>query len=158
MPVHICVAECAWNGGYIYVTGGHPFFEEVPLVEFMHRVFTRMAGESCHRRLRSLLLYLCYVFRALINTFVCWFYIRKRLSQSQWLFCNPISAVLVWLIFSLFVFWYVCGFLTVLLSNNCHCHAGGRVRSAKCSFVLQAGRNCTFSCSWLVMEHHQQRI
>ena len=41
-------------------------------------------------RLRSLLLYLCYVFRALINTFVCLFIITKTklkklcsLLQSQ---------------------------------------------------------------------------
>ena len=40
----------------------------------MYLVFTRMPGESYHRRLRSLLLYLCYVFRALINFFVCWFF------------------------------------------------------------------------------------
>ena len=33
----------------------------------MDLVFTRMPGESYHRRLRSLLLYLCYVFRAIIN-------------------------------------------------------------------------------------------
>ena len=45
--------------------------EDVPLVEFMYLVFTRMPGESYHRQLRSLLLYLCYVFRALINSFVC---------------------------------------------------------------------------------------
>ena len=32
-----------------------------------------MPGESYRRRLRSLLLYLCYVFRALINSLVCWF-------------------------------------------------------------------------------------
>ena len=32
---------------------------------------TRMPGESYRRRLRSLLLYLCYVFRALINSLVC---------------------------------------------------------------------------------------
>ena len=30
-----------------------------------------MPGESYRRRLRSLLLYLCYVFRALINSLVC---------------------------------------------------------------------------------------
>ena len=47
--------------------------EDVPLVEFMHLVFTRMPGESNGRRLGSLLLYLCYVFRALINSLVCWF-------------------------------------------------------------------------------------
>ena len=37
------------------------FFEDVPLVEFMYLVFTRMSGESYRRRLRSLLLYLCYI-------------------------------------------------------------------------------------------------
>ena len=34
-------------------------------------VFACMPSESHHRRLRSLLLYLCYVFQALINSFVC---------------------------------------------------------------------------------------
>ena len=37
----------------------------------MYLVFTRMPGESYRRRLRSLLLYLCYVFRVLINSLVC---------------------------------------------------------------------------------------
>ena len=36
----------------------------------MYLVFTRMPGESYRRRFRSLLLYLCYVFRALINSLV----------------------------------------------------------------------------------------
>ena len=36
--------------------------EDVPLVEFMYLVFTRMPGKSYGRRLRSLLLYSCYVF------------------------------------------------------------------------------------------------
>ena len=39
----------------------------------MYLVFTRMPGESYRRRLRSLLLYLCYVFRVLISSLVCWF-------------------------------------------------------------------------------------
>ena len=34
----------------------------------MYLVFTRMPGESYRRRLRPLLLYLCDVFRALINS------------------------------------------------------------------------------------------
>ena len=38
----------------------------------MYLVFTRMPGESYRRRLRSLLLYLCYVFQALISSLVCW--------------------------------------------------------------------------------------
>ena len=45
--------------------------EDVPLVEFTYLVFTRIPGESYRRRLRSLLLYSCYVFRALINSLVC---------------------------------------------------------------------------------------
>ena len=44
--------------------------EAVPLVEFMYLVFTRMPGESYRRRLWSLFLCLCYVFRAVINSFV----------------------------------------------------------------------------------------
>ena len=42
-----------------------------PLVEFIYLVFTRMSGESYRRRFRSLLC-LCDVFRALINSLVCW--------------------------------------------------------------------------------------
>ena len=37
----------------------------------MYLVFTRMPGESYRRQLRSLLLCICYVFRALINSLVC---------------------------------------------------------------------------------------
>jgi len=44
---------------------------KVPLVEFMCIVFTRMPGESYRRRLRSLLVYWCDVFRELINSLVC---------------------------------------------------------------------------------------
>ena len=43
----------------------------VALVEFMYLVFTCMPGESYRRRLRSLLLCLCDVFRSLINSLVC---------------------------------------------------------------------------------------
>ena len=50
---------------------GGILFEDVPLVESMYLVFTRMPGESYRRRFRSLLLCSCYVFRALINPLVC---------------------------------------------------------------------------------------
>ena len=46
-------------------------FEAVPLVAFVYLVFTRMPGESYRRRLRSLLLSLCDVFPALINSLAC---------------------------------------------------------------------------------------
>ena len=45
--------------------------EDVALVEFTDLALTRMPGERYRRRLRSLLLYLCNVFRALINSLVC---------------------------------------------------------------------------------------
>ena len=45
--------------------------EDVPLVEFMYLVFTHVPGESHCRQLRSFLLYLCSIFRALINSLVC---------------------------------------------------------------------------------------
>ena len=44
--------------------------EDVPLVEFMYLVFTRMPGKNYRRRLRSLLLCLCDVRRVLINSLV----------------------------------------------------------------------------------------
>ena len=47
--------------------------KDVLLVAFMYLLFTRMPCESYCRRLRSLLLFLCDVFRALINFLVCWF-------------------------------------------------------------------------------------
>ena len=47
------------------------FSEDVLLVEYMYLVFTRMPGESYRRRLGSLLLCFCDVFRALINSLVC---------------------------------------------------------------------------------------
>ena len=46
---------------------------DVTLVEFMYLVFTRIPGESYRTRLMPLLLYLCDVCRALINSLVCWF-------------------------------------------------------------------------------------
>ena len=47
------------------------FCEDVPLLEFMHLEFTGVPGESYRRRFGSLLLFLYYVFRALINSLVC---------------------------------------------------------------------------------------
>ena len=49
------------------------YFEGVPLVEFIYLEFTIIPGESYRRRLRSFLLYLCYIFRVLINSLECWF-------------------------------------------------------------------------------------
>ena len=42
--------------------------EDVPLVEFTYLVFTYMPGESYVGDLS--LLYLCYIFRVLINSFI----------------------------------------------------------------------------------------
>ena len=51
--------------------GGILFQECTSLLEFMYLVFTRMPGESYLRQLRSLLLRLCDVFQALINSLTC---------------------------------------------------------------------------------------
>ena len=48
-------------------------FKDVPLVEFMFLVFTHIPGVSCCKWLRSLLLYVCYIFWVLINSLMCWF-------------------------------------------------------------------------------------
>ena len=56
---------------FMYLVFTHmPHNEDVPLVEFTYLAFTRMPGESYRKRLRSSLLHLCYVFRALINSLV----------------------------------------------------------------------------------------
>ena len=65
--------------------------EDVPLVEFMYLVFTRMPGESYRRRLGSLLLYLCYIFRGLINSLVCWL---RTSTDKCW--CQQCAAENVW--------------------------------------------------------------
>ena len=52
----------------------------------MYLVFTRMPGESYRRRLGSLLLYLCHVFRAL-NKLACVLILHERSgprSVSDW--------------------------------------------------------------------------
>ena len=58
---------CALCSVYILST---PLFLYVPLEELMHLVFYCMPGQRYRRRLRSLLLCLCDVFRALINSLV----------------------------------------------------------------------------------------
>ena len=44
---------------------------------------TRMPGESYRRRLGSLLLYLCYVLRALINSLVCWLFTHTFIQYTH---------------------------------------------------------------------------
>ena len=91
IPVHTCVVECAWNVGYICHWGAS-FFEDAPLVEFMYLAFTRMPSESYCRRLRSLLLYSCYVFWALIISLACWLYIVSLCvfeACLTCLYCDP---------------------------------------------------------------------
>ena len=56
----------------------HKLQQRCILKDVYEDVNTRMPGKSYRRRLRSLLLYLCYVFPALINSFVCWFCTSAR--------------------------------------------------------------------------------
>ena len=52
------------------VGGGGSCFDDVPLVDIKKLVFSSRPGCHYRRRLRSLLLCLCDVFRALINSLV----------------------------------------------------------------------------------------
>ena len=82
--LHACKHRRGTSGGvYVPCIYTHANTEEVSLVEFMYLVFTRMPTESYSGRLRSLLLYLCYVFRALINSLVRWFRPVKILSPKN---------------------------------------------------------------------------
>ena len=78
----MCVCVCGGGGG-----GGCFGFETVPLVEFMYVVFTRMPGESYRRRLRSLLLCLFDVLRALINSLFVYFVLVLLFCLFVCLFC-----------------------------------------------------------------------
>ena len=60
---------------------------DVTLVEFMYLVFTRVPGESYRKWLRSLLLYLCHVFRALIISLVFW--LKLSCPRTE---CRPLPT------------------------------------------------------------------
>ena len=69
-------------------------------MELIHLVFTRMPGESCRRRLSSLLLCLCDVFRALMNSLVSRFFTSAlRLVLFQ-IIMNLSQAVYLWVYMS----------------------------------------------------------
>ena len=91
MPVHTCIAKCAWKGGYIYIYMPLEgiLFRGCTSGEFMYLVFTRLPGESCRRRLRSLVLCLHDISRALINSFVEFSLINKLCS---WLSTEELST------------------------------------------------------------------
>ena len=69
-----------------------PWFTDVPLVVFMYLVFTWMPGKSYHRRLRSLLLWLCNLFQMLLHSLVYGLILYHKavpvrtLQQQQWAF------------------------------------------------------------------------
>ena len=72
-PCHYCSRLVYLPLPFVHLPGwsGIPSGEGVPLVEFLYLVFTRTPGNSYRNRLRSLLLYLCDVSGALINSLVC---------------------------------------------------------------------------------------
>ena len=74
----------------------------------MYLVFTRRPGESYRRRLRSLFLYLCYVFRALINSRVCYCRLGSVINFIAILLKRLlILRVEGWDKIANFVFWYL---------------------------------------------------
>ena len=83
----------AYIKGYVHYSCLSIYLEDASLVEFMYLVFTRIPCKSCRGRLRSLLLCLCGVFRALINFLVCWFYQTICLSIYKCFEVTSISAI-----------------------------------------------------------------
>ena len=117
-------------------------FEDVPLVEFtdVGLVFPRMPGESYRRRLGSALplLYLCYVYRALINSLVR--PLSLALSFCQFDNCRSchffLSFFLQFLLLLLFFFFFF---------------SGGDLKGWGVKGCDQGAENrCDFSCSWEV--------
>ena len=56
---------------------------------YVHCMYTHMPGESNCRWLTSLLLYLCYIFWALINSLLC--YKNVGLCSDKWLASQPVE-------------------------------------------------------------------
>ena len=87
---------------------------DVPLVEFTYLVFTRMPDESYRRRLRSLFLYLRYVFRALVTSLLCWFQTVLFFLLSASCFGTQVTAVVA--ARAIFYEWDTHKFQTVVFS------------------------------------------
>ena len=74
------------NKGYINSTSlNHQYIMRMYLWWNLYASYLHACqSQSCRRAwLRSLLLYLCYVFRALINSLVCWFNIFLRGKKKK---------------------------------------------------------------------------
>ena len=74
-----------WAGGgnpflRMEASGGHPFLR-MHLWWSLCTLYLHACQGSYRRRLRSLLLYLCYVFRTLINSPVCRFFEVQKVSR-----------------------------------------------------------------------------
>ena len=90
-----------WHARYINSIRGKSS-EDVPLVELMYLVFTHMPSESYCRQLRTLLLCLCDVFQALINSPECLFCLHsvcvpecvesERALETRTVHCIVVSA------------------------------------------------------------------
>ena len=85
--------------------------EDIPLLEFMYLTFTRVPGESYRRRLRSLVLYLCDVFRALINSLLYW-------CAGAWAVCFLVLLLMYFLVFICFCL-LVCFECSMSASDQC---------------------------------------
>ena len=86
----------------------------------MYLVFTRMPAECYRRRLRSLLLYLWYVFRALINSLVCWL-LEDLVVNYRWSFEIQTSGS-QWLLAAFSFTWFLHDAVAGTVNHSaCHC-------------------------------------
>ena len=94
----------------------------------MYLACVRMPGESYRRRLRSLFLYLCYVFWALINSLVCLFYFKSGRGNCLFYFRSGRGNCLFY-----------------FRSGRGNCLFYFRAGRGNCLFYFRSGRgNCLF--------------
>ena len=107
--------------------------QDVPLAELMYLVFSRMPGESYWRWLKSLLLCLCDVFWALINSLVLWLFKacletdnvklrpKKKLTESIALWSEMLPTAAIWYGDSLYLCTMVLYLVVLNLQSNIFC-------------------------------------
>ena len=86
----------------------HRTSEDVPLVEFMYLVFTRMPSESYRSWLDLVFVavLVCDVFRAKINSLGCWFCMHRLYLENRPFFFMPFSVHSVLISLQIWSKWY----------------------------------------------------
>ena len=132
--------------------GMRVYTEDIPLVELMYFVFTRMPGESYRRRLRSLLC-LCDVVLVLIKSPVWWLFKMKLvMMHGYWwreiiISCNQtgIFCTIIWQILptSDYTFHQLPHYHMAVRQKACEERGGAGWLTSQCGILCWRGNNNT---------------